>query len=885
MGLLSKCVRGVVTFILAFSASAEPPPAASAPTPGERKILLRVPAEPLPTALKDVGDAFELNVLFGNDVGVDIISRELRGTYTVSAALNQLLKNTGLEFQQVGPTTITVRQSETSVRKYSFRKTTGKSKQTVPREVGNVDNTDVVVTGSRLKDSTAADSSAQRVYDQDAIDQSGAATVSELSEVFPESFNSVNPVSSLFGNTVGAPQLGNNAFLGRGFNLSGLGPEATLTLLDGDRWASGGASGTFLDISVLPINAIASIVTLTGDTSAVYGSDAIAGVVNILLRSGTDKDRNETRIRYGTTWDGGGGQWVFSQRLGEKWMGGNGMVAYQRAQQSGVLSNARSYIPSISPEIDIVPRLSSSGLLGKLEHQFAEGTLVKVHFLYGARDVTADSSGFVDYRLGRDSPAREYGGNVHIDQRLTPEWTIALYGSYSTLAQSLTATAYRPGMPPANQNQPGNSSLGELALSANAKPITLYGHDLTVALGAGGREETVMVPTSLYRTSYTSLARKVGNVYVEMLLPLVSGSHALLRRLELSLVAREDYYEAVGPTLNPKAGIVWSPVSKLSFRSTFARSFRPPSLDDLAAIPFYYAVNIPDGTSHTGFTDALVNQSQGISGLRPEIARTITGGLDYRRNDSGGWAGSATWFRTVFDNRVATPLGLASSGNPTTDIFAQPALAPYVSRAIDPTQIQAIFASPSFAQDFVGSGAAGVRATFDDELTNIVRSLEEGLEASVCYSTGDRPNQLSAFLIGNYLLRDIYRLTPGAPMASLANNIGQMPNLRARGGVTGSWNRWRATLNVNYTNGYHNALVTPQQPVRSWTTADFQLAWQLPVPIAPDLRLIFNARNVLNTRPPWVSVPAGISLRPVGFDAANASVLGRMLSMELSVTW
>ena len=885
MGLLKNCAPAVVTFVLAFSASAEPSSRVSVPAPGKREILLRIPAEPLPTALNAVGDAFDVNVLFGGDVHMDVMSRELRGTYTVDAAFKKLLKGTGLEFRQIDPTTITVKKSDTPVRGLPFRKVTRRPEQSALHEVEELDNTDVVVTGTLLKDSTAADSSAQRVYDRDAIEETAAATVSELSEVFPESLNSVSPVSSLFGNTVGAPQLGNNAFLGRGFNLSGLGPEATLTLLDGDRWVSGGAAGTFFDLSVLPLNAISDIVTVIGDTSAVYGSDAIAGVVNILLRSGTDADRNETRIRYGSTWDGGGGQCVLSQRLGESWSGGDGVFAYQRMQQSAILSDARNYIPSISPEIDIVPRQSSSGLLGRVEHQFAEGTFVKAHFLYGARDVTADSSGFVDYLLMRDSPVREYGGNVHVDQILTPEWTVGLYGSYSTLSQSLTATGYLPGVPPQNQNQPGDSSLAEAALSVNGESLTLYGHALKVAVGVGGRREMVMVPTTLYRTSYTSLGRKVGDGYVELFLPLASGSHALLRRLELSLVAREDYYESVGPTLNPKAGVVWSPVSGLSLRGTFARSFRPPSLDDLAALPFYYAVNFPDRTSHTGFTDTLVNQSQGISGLQPEIARTITGGLDYRRNDSGGWAGSATWFRTVFDNRVATPLNLASSGNPTTDIFAQPALAPYVSRSIDPTQIQSIFAGPSFTEDFVGSGAAGVRATFDDELTNIVRSLEEGVEASLRYSMGEKPHQLSAFLMGNYLLRDIYRLTPGAPMTALVNNVGQLPNLRARGGVTGSWKDWRTTLNVNYTNGYHNALVTPEQSVRSWTTADWQLVWRLPVTAVSNVRLLFNARNVLNTRPPWVSVPAGISLRPVGFDAANASVFGRTLSMEVSVTW
>jgi outer membrane receptor protein involved in Fe transport len=105
--------------------------------------------------------------------------------------------------------------------------------------------------------------------------------------------------------------------------------------------------------------------------------------------------------------------------------------------------------------------------------------------------------------------------------------------------------------------------------------------------------------------------------------------------------------------------------------------------------------------------------------------------------------------------------------------------------------------------------------------------------------------------------------------------------------VTWSGNEWRTTLNVNYTNGYRNTLVSPAQEVNSWTTLDFQLGLQLPVSTVPvqNAQLTFNARNLLNAAPPRVAVPAGLSLRPVGFDATNASPLGRMLSLELSVAW
>ena len=178
-------------------------------------------------------------------------------------------------------------------------------------------------------------------------------------------------------------------------------------------------------------------------------------------------------------------------------------------------------------------------------------------------------------------------------------------------------------------------------------------------------------------------------------------------------------------------------------------------------------------------------------------------------------------------------------------------------------------------------------ATFDNELTNIARTLQEGLETSLRYSGGEKPRQVGAFVIASYLLRDMYRSTPRASTMSLMNNIGQVPNLRARAGVTGSWDHWRATLNANYTNGYQNTFVYPAQEVESWTTLDFQLAYQFPISANPvkNVQLTFNARNFLNTTPPRIALPDGLSLRPVGFDAANASPFRRMLSLDLSVTW
>jgi outer membrane receptor for ferrienterochelin and colicin len=268
----------------------------SVPGSGQFELNINIPALRLPEALKALGRQAQLAVSYGDDVDRSHIFRELKGTYTPAHAFEELLKDTGFTFKYLGEMTIRIKASESSAgevnegarvtrsdwRKRSApRKSTSNREQSVRETDADADLDKVVVTGSRLKDEKAADSSAQRVYDRDALEQSGAATAREFAQFVPENFNSVTPISSLFGNTFGPPQLGNNSFLGSGFNLWGLGPEATLTLVDGDRLVSGGASGTFFDLSLLPMNAVAGFVTLTGDTTAVYGSDAIAGVVKL----------------------------------------------------------------------------------------------------------------------------------------------------------------------------------------------------------------------------------------------------------------------------------------------------------------------------------------------------------------------------------------------------------------------------------------------------------------------------------------------------------------------------------------------------------------------------------------------------------------------------
>ena len=194
----------------------------------------------------------------------------------------------------------------------------------------------VVVTGSRLARQPSELSRSVIVLDQEAIRATGEFTLPRVLQQLPQNTNATN---ATFGSDLNGV---NNKTGAATVNLRGLGSESTLILVDGRRVGYSGLLGGVTDISTIPLSMVDRIEVLLDGASAVYGSDAVGGVVNIITRK--DYRGVEVDVDYSRPDQGGFDETRVSVAGGFAWTGGRGKVSFERYQDSGLDSSLRESI-------------------------------------------------------------------------------------------------------------------------------------------------------------------------------------------------------------------------------------------------------------------------------------------------------------------------------------------------------------------------------------------------------------------------------------------------------------------------------------------------------------------------------------------------------------
>lgn len=206
----------------------------------------------------------------------------------------------------------------------------------------------IEVTGSRIRSVTLSSPSPLQILEAGDIDASGITNIQEL---LLENPTFGTPAISRTNSNFSTASAGIATV-----DLRNLGTARTLVLVNGRRYVAGQPGSTAVDLNTIPAQFIERVEILTGGASSVYGSDAVAGVVNLVLKDGFEG--LDFEAQYGQSAEGDNTQRQFSVTSGVSSSDGNGnmMLHLSYSDQGGVFSRDRD-----RSDVDIISEALFSG--------------------------------------------------------------------------------------------------------------------------------------------------------------------------------------------------------------------------------------------------------------------------------------------------------------------------------------------------------------------------------------------------------------------------------------------------------------------------------------------------------------------------------------------
>jgi iron complex outermembrane receptor protein len=846
---------------------------------------------------------------------------------------------------------------------------------------------EVVVTGSHIRGAEVAGSKVILIS-REQIDASGYGRVEDVLATVTQNFNRANAA-------VSQPE---HAFFnlnhGAEVQLRGLGVGTTLTLVNGQRQGASGYQGQFTDVSTIPISAIERIEILPEGTAALYGSDAIGGVVNIILRR--NFEGIEARVR-GSATDSDTTERSAALLLGHAGPRGNVLVGFQFNDSDALRCRARAYcaanadfrrfggtdlrgfasnpgtildpktlapiaaiphgqdgtqltagqlIPSTVnytnnvADNDILPKQIMRSAFVSTSYKVTEQWEISADGRYSSRDfrfsypvppgdfLVPATNAFnhlggpvlVAYDFSRDfGPVADSGPTTNsfvsaaVKGVLPKGWQINLAGAYAKASADFLETNYTLNYTAIN---------AALASSDPTTALNLFGdgsHTNATVLAALRRQNITTDDLNVFTTASANViadgplfdwragairlavggefrhehsaginisenpedrGRLIRSGFFELAVPMM-GPHggSAANRLDLSLAGRYDSYSDVGSTFNPKVGFSWRPLALIKVRGNWGTSFRAP--------PFFWSnrdqvgdagiADVVDPRSPTGYTRALLIVGP-LPDLKPETARAWTVGVDLTPRAIPNLSLSLTYFDIDYQGKIQ------HAGPDTVFFLTQEAqLASLITRNPTQAQIDAVCKKPPL---FGGDCNQPIAAILDGRWRNLASLKTRGLDAALDYMLHTAWGKVSASLNGNYMSDLKQQIGPTAAVVDLGDTVGNPPSLRLVGNLAWSLRGWTAQTTVNYTGAYRDPGSVPVRGVDSWTTVDVNIGYR----VGGGSGWLANTQsnlgiiNVFDQRPPFVN-QLDLTSGTFGYDPANATLLGRAVSLQLVKRW
>jgi iron complex outermembrane recepter protein len=825
-------------------------------------VGFNLPAEPLSEALREVAVQTGRNVIAPDELVQARQAPPLSGRFTAEQALATLLAGSGLGYRLINGTLVIERVPA--------------SQPEVPAGVSN--SATMIVTGTHVRG--ASPTSPVIMLTRRQIDQLAPASVEQLMRSVPQNVQS--GVAQENFNTGADPDITDH---GAGINLRGLGQRATLVLVNGRRVAPSGV-GAFVDITLIPVSAIERVEILTDGASAIYGSDAVGGVVNLVLR---DRFEGlETSLQAGTTTNGGGRELVAGATAGHAWRSGRALLSYEYRLEDEIKAKDRPFTINLPADWSLFPRGRAHSVYANVRQDLTPGLSLDLSGMF-ARRGTVRSYFMAGPALPVDarSAARSVGATAALRMDLGGSWIGELFGNaFRTTSRE---SQFQPGGTGFINRFNTLNAMREFGLKLDGNLVELPGGTAKLALGAQTRREhfSSLFETPVNPATLSSGSRDVHSAYGELYVPLVGAPNRMpgLERLVVTAAGRFEHYDRLGSSFDPKFGLLWAPLKDLTLRGSYGTSFRAPLLSETLGVYNLFLFDAPilfvdPAQAPPGAGAVLVGTNPS---LRPETSRSLSLGGEWTPARVPGLTARVNYYRIVFSNRIALPAD-------DIVVVGNPGLASMVTLNPSLTAVDALFAGANQVLDISGpdfsSGgatAADVIVIVDARSANTAQTRTSGLDLGLDYGFDVGANRFRLELNANKVFRFDDRLVLTSPIVHQLDTPFHPVSWRMRGGLSWALGGWSANLFVNHTGPYRDRRAGAERRVNAFTTVDAGIAYALDTsstPLLRGVRIALHVDNLLDADPPRLQLERGAT-RGIGYDPVNATGRGRAISLQL----
>lgn len=822
----------------------------------------------LGSALRAIGRSSGREVIFESKIVDGKHAPRIEGSFTATEAIDLLLRESGL----------------VAIYRNGAILIVGRSDPSDPEVAGSTGSDDIVVTGTHIRGATPTAPLIGRTRQQ--IEARGLTDLGSFARSIPQNFaGGQNP------GVISSVQDGSENFNSSStLNLRGIGSDATLTLINGHRVAYDSVVQG-VDISAIPLVAVERVEIVADGSSALYGSDAVGGVANVILRR--DYDGLLTNARIGAATSGGSGQQQYSAVAGETWTNGGFMVAGDYSKSTAVTAGQRSVTDRLDNSVTLYPSINQMSAVVTGHQQLLPNVEFDLDAQFSHRKSFAGLAFFTtaDFRTSGtygDRSVTAYSIAPRLRLRLPANWEASLRGTYGVSDSDALAVTALFGRELGRNRVSYDNGLDAIELDAEGPLATIPGGDIRLAVGGGYRSfrlnaNIVSATGGTVRTLVDyRVTQHVAFGYGELSFPLVGATNRspLLYGLRATAALRFEDYQRIGGTATPKFGIVFEPNSEIAFKASWGRSFKAPTLaqanqhlDGALLTADSFTPEAPGGRP-------VLLLSGAIPGLKPERATTWTTTFSYVPKRLDGLRLELSFFDTHYRDRVVEPLG-AGDGAFTSDIYRD-----FITLNPSAQQVQNIVVGLPLGLTNQTGGEfdpASVGAIIDNRLQNVARQNLKGVDASISYDASvTSSDQLHLQGSASYL-ESSRQLSPGQPVLQQAGTIFDPPHWR--GNATFTWERAFLSLTgvVNYIGGNRDDRTTPNTRVGSFTSLDgvATLKSSAASGVLRGAIVTFAVSNILNKRP---SIVRSSGANPT-YDATNYPVVGRVINLTLSKAW